>query len=173
MSLDRLNRRTWLLAAGAGALSSSPLWAQSNKYPVRNIRMIVPFPATGGPDTVGRLVALMLSQKWGQQIVVENMPGASGQIGTNHVVKAPADGYTLLFAPPTPITIAQQFDPKPAYDPTKDLVPASLMGRNPAVIVTAPLLRPPFFRPHPARSQSRNDAARQVRRFRRPDWRWQ
>jgi tripartite-type tricarboxylate transporter receptor subunit TctC len=135
MSLKTFNRRTWLMAAGASAVSTSPLWAQSSKYPARNIRMIVPFPATGGPDTVGRLVALMLSQKWGQQIVVENMPGASGQIGTNYVVKAPADGYTLLFAPPTPITIAQHFDPKPAYDPTKDLVPASLMGRNPAVIV--------------------------------------
>ena len=135
MSPVRLNRRALLLAAGTSAISSNSLWAQSSKYPTRNIRMIVPFPATGGPDTVGRLVALMLSQKWGQQIVVENMPGASGQIGTNYVVKSPADGYTMLFAPPTPITIAQHFDPKPAYDPTKDLVPASLMGRNPAVIV--------------------------------------
>ncbi len=135
MSHPPFNRRTLLMAAGMGALTTRPLWAQSSKYPNRNIRMIVPFPATGGPDTVGRLVALMLSQKWGQPITVENMPGASGQIGTNHVVKAPADGYTLLFAPPTPITIAPHFEPKPAYDPTRDLLPASLMGRNPAVIV--------------------------------------
>ena len=110
-------------------------YAQSAKYPSRSIRMIVPFPAAGGPDTVGRLAASILGNKWGQQIVVENMPGASGQIGTNYVVKAPADGYTLLFSPPTPITIAEHFDPKPPYDANRDLIPAALLGRNPAVIV--------------------------------------
>jgi len=105
------------------------------KYPQKNIRMVVPFPAGGGPDTVGRLIAQLLSTKWGQTITVENVAGASGQIGTQAVVRAAADGYTLLFSPPTPITIAEFFSPKPAYDAATDLAPAALIGRNPAIIV--------------------------------------
>ena len=128
-------RRKVLGAAALGMLNSGFSYAQNSKYPSRNIRMVVPFPAAGGPDTVGRLAASILGTKWGQQIVVENMPGASGQIGTNYVVKAASDGYTLLFSPPTPITIAEQFDPKPPYDANRDLIPAALLGRNPAVIV--------------------------------------
>ena len=105
------------------------------KYPQKNIRMVVPFPAGGGPDTVGRLIAQLLSTKWGQTITVENVAGASGQIGTQAVVRAAADGHTLLFSPPTPITIAEFFSPKPAYDAATDLAPAALIGRNPAIIV--------------------------------------
>jgi tripartite-type tricarboxylate transporter receptor subunit TctC len=128
-------RRKLISGIALSPLASSLTHAQSVKYPSRSIKMIVPFPAAGGPDTVGRLAASILGTKWGQQVVVENMPGASGQIGTNHVVKAPADGYTLLFSPPTPITIAEHFDPKPPYDANRDLIPAALLGRNPAVIV--------------------------------------
>ncbi len=128
-------RRRLLGGIALSALSPSFSQAQNNKYPSKSIRMIVPFPAAGGPDTVGRLAASILGTKWGQQIVVENMPGASGQIGTNYVVKAPADGYTMLFSPPTPITIAEHFEPKPPYDANRDLIPAALLGRNPAVIV--------------------------------------
>jgi len=97
--------------------------------------MVVPFPAGGGPDHVGRLMAQIFSTRWGQSIVVENIAGASGQIGTQAVVRASADGYTLLFAPPTPITIAEHFTPKPAYDAQRDLTTAGLLGRNPAIIV--------------------------------------
>ena len=128
-------RRKFLGGIALSTMGAGLSYAQSAKYPSRSIRMIVPFPAAGGPDTVGRLAASILGNKWGQQIVVENMPGASGQIGTNYVVKAPADGYTLLFSPPTPITIAEHFDPKPPYDANRDLIPAALLGRNPAVIV--------------------------------------
>jgi len=132
----KMNRRDLLQTMGALSLGSTNAFAQTAKYPSKSIKMVVPFPPTGGPDTVGRLVAQMLSQKWGEQIVIENMAGASGQIGTNYVVRAQPDGYTMLFAPPTPITIAAHFDPKPAYDVNRDLIPAALMGRNPAVIVT-------------------------------------
>jgi len=129
------SKRKLLSAFALSTLGAGFSNAQNAKYPSKSIRMIVPFPAAGGPDTVGRLAASILGPKWGQQIVVENMPGASGQIGTNHVVKAPSDGYTLLFSPPTPITIAEHFDPKPPYDSNRDLIPAALLGRNPAVIV--------------------------------------
>lgn len=97
--------------------------------------MLIPFPPGGGPDAVGRLIAQTLAARWGQPIVVDNMGGASGQIGTQAAVRAAADGHTLLFSPPTPITIAEHFTPKPAYDVTRDLTPVALIGRNPAVIV--------------------------------------
>lgn len=97
--------------------------------------MLIPFPPGGGPDAVGRLIAQTLSARWGHAVVVENVGGASGQIGTQAVVRAPADGYTLLFSPPTPITIAEHFTPRPSYDITRDLTPVALIGRNPAVIV--------------------------------------
>lgn len=119
------------------ALAAWPLGApaQTGKFPTKPVRMIVPFPAGGGPDSVGRLVAQILGARWGQGIVVENISGASGQIGTQAVARSAPDGYTVLFAPPTPITIAELFVPKPPYDVDADLAPLALIGRNPAVIV--------------------------------------
>ena len=134
MSNLHSTRRMALGAMAAGWMATWPAWAQS-KYPAKPVRMIVPFPAGGGPDSVGRLVAQILGARWGQSIVVENIAGASGQIGTQAVARAQSDGYTLLFAPPTPITIAELFLPKPSYDVDRDLTPVALVGRNPAVIV--------------------------------------
>ena len=115
MSNLHSTRRMALGAMAAGWMATWPAWAQS-KYPAKPVRMIVPFPAGGGPDSVGRLVAQILGARWGQSIVVENIAGASGQIGTQAVVRAQPDGHTLLFAPPTPIPIAELFLPKPSYE---------------------------------------------------------
>ena len=134
MNPKLISRRRLVQHIGLGALLPWATLAQTAKYPSRNIRMIVPFPAGGGPDAVARLMAQILSQRWGQSIVVENIGGASGQIGTQAVVRAAADGYTLLFSPPTPITIAEHFLPKPPYDALHDLSTAGLLGRNPAII---------------------------------------
>jgi len=128
-------RRKLVLSAALGALVSPIAWAQKPKFPNRVVKMVVPSTPGGGPDFVGRLVAQMLSVKWGQSIIVENLAGASMQLGTNSVVKAMPDGHTVLFTPPTPITIANFFEPKPPYEVNKDLVTAGLMGRNPALIV--------------------------------------
>ena len=135
MNPKLISRRRLVQHIGLGALLPWATLAQTAKYPSRNIRMIVPFPAGGGPDAVARLMAQIFSQRWGQSIVVENIGGASGQIGTQAVVRAAADGYTLLFSPPTPITIAEHFLPKPPYDALHDLSTAGLLGRNPAIIV--------------------------------------
>jgi len=126
-------RRFWLAAAGLLAVARAA--AQSGKYPSRTVKLIVPSPPGGGPDIVGRLVAQHLTHRWGQQVIVENISGASMQIGTLAVVRAAPDGYTLLFSPPTPITIAENFDPKPPYDARRDLATIALVGRNPALIV--------------------------------------
>jgi tripartite-type tricarboxylate transporter receptor subunit TctC len=90
-------RRNFLhLAAGAAALPalSRITWAQG--YPSRPVRVIVPFAAGGGVDIIARLMGQWLSERLGQPFVIENRPGAGGNIGTEAVVRAPADGYTLL-----------------------------------------------------------------------------
>jgi len=130
-----ISRRKALASLGAAAMLPFIADAQGQKYPNKTIRMVIPFPAGGGPDSVGRLIAQILGARWGQSIVVDNVAGASGQIGTQAVVRSISDGYTVLFAPPTPITIAEYFLPKPSYDIAQDLTPVALIGRNPAVIV--------------------------------------
>src|SRR5262249_38661607 len=94
----KLPRRIFLhLAAGAAALPTVSRIARAQAYPTRPVRIIVPFAAGGGPsDTVARLIGQWLSERLVQPFVIENRPGAGGNIGTEAVVRAPADGYTLL-----------------------------------------------------------------------------
>jgi tripartite-type tricarboxylate transporter receptor subunit TctC len=128
-----LSRREFCTFAAAMACASA--YAQSPKYPSRPVKLIVPSPPGGGPDIVGRLIAQMLTQRWGQSVFIENVSGASGQVGALQVVRAAPDGTTLLFSAPTPITVADNFDPKPQYDARRELVTAGMLGRNPALLV--------------------------------------
>src|SRR5678810_456219 len=90
-------RRTFLRAAmGAAALSAAPRFARAQAYPSRPVRIIVGFPPGGATDIQARLMGQWLSDRLGQPFIVENRAGASGNIGTEAVAKAPADGYTLL-----------------------------------------------------------------------------
>lgn len=132
-SADHGRRRA--LAGGAALVASPWVRAQGARFPARPVKLIVPSPPGGGPDIVARLVATLWSQRFGQQVVVENIAGASGQVGTQAVVRAAPDGHTLLFSPPTPITIAENFEPKPVYEARRDLATAGLLGRNPALLV--------------------------------------
>src|SRR5438309_4985456 len=79
-------------------LCAVALPASGSDYPNRAIKIVVPFAAGGGTDVLARIIAQNLNAKWGQAVVVENQPGASGALGTRAVMKAPADGYTLLMA---------------------------------------------------------------------------
>src|SRR5438445_7387405 len=93
----KLPRRQFLhLAAGAAALAVAPRIAFAQAYPTRPVRLIVMAPAGGGYDIVARLMSHFLSERLGQQFIVENRPGAGGNIGTETVARAAADGYTLL-----------------------------------------------------------------------------
>jgi len=95
----KLPRRTFLhLAVGAAALPAASRIARAQAYPNRPVRMIVPFGPAGTTDIVARLMGQWLSEHLGQQFVVENRPGGAGNIGTEAVVRAPADGYTLLMS---------------------------------------------------------------------------
>ena len=125
-----------LVLAACLAISASA-WAQS--YPTKPVRMIVAFPAGGGSDIVGRIVAAKLSERLGQQVVVENRAGGGGSIGAEAAVKSAPDGYTIALAGTSEVAI-NPFIYKLAYDPVKDLVPIGLVGTTPMVIVVTPSL---------------------------------
>lgn len=107
------------------------------KYPSRPIRVIVPFAPGGGLDISTRLIAQKLTEKWGQNIVVDTRPGAATIVGTEIASKAPADGYTLLMITTT-FAINPGLRAKLPYDPLKDFTPVTQLNSQPNVIVVAP-----------------------------------
>src|SRR5258708_30435176 len=96
--------------------------ASAQNYPTRSITFVVPFPAGGSADTLARLIGAKLSERLGQAVVVENKPGAGGNLGTDAVAKAAPDGYTLLLTPSS-IAIAPALYTKLPFDPVKDFAP--------------------------------------------------
>lgn len=118
----------------AAACASTSARAQGDTYPSRTIKVIVPFPPGGLNDNVMRIVQPYMQQKLGQTVIVENKPGASGMIGTESVVKAPADGYTLLVVASSH-TVAPATNAHMPYDSEHDLAPVSLLMRDPLLFV--------------------------------------
>lgn len=123
-----------VLAVLAGAIA--PVAAQN--YPTKPVRVIVAFPAGGGSDVMGRIVAQKLGEKFGQQVVVDNRGGAGGSIGTEAAVKSPADGYTLQLASTSEVSINRSLYRKLSYDPLRDLVPVGMVSVTPMVLVVHP-----------------------------------
>ena len=119
-----------VLAAALAAFAAT-LGAQT--YPSKPIRLVVPYSPGAGTDTISRILAQKLSDALGQQVVVDNRPGAGGTIGTEIVAHAPADGYTLLFAP-TSHAINPNLYPKLGFDTQKDFVPISVVASLPVVL---------------------------------------
>jgi len=116
--------------------ASSTVLAQT--YPNRSIRFISPFAPGGGTDIFARALSQKLSVSMGVPVVVENRPGSGGTIGTNAVVRAPADGYTILLGSPSPLTVAPSLYPKLPYDPQRDLTPITLAATVPNILVVHP-----------------------------------
>jgi len=106
-------------------------------YPSQTIKIVVPFPAGGTADTLPRIVAERLRQKWNQAVVIENKSGAGGNIGAEAVASSPADGYTLLASPPGPIAINESLYKKLAFRPA-DLMPITVLGTAPVVLDVRP-----------------------------------
>jgi tripartite-type tricarboxylate transporter receptor subunit TctC len=123
--------------AAAGLICAFP--AAGQNYPVRPVRLVVAFPAGGGIDTVTRLLAPKLSEALGQQMVVENRVGASGNIGTDHVAKSPPDGYAVLMAYSSHASNGALFEKLP-FDTVRDFQPVSLIGEVPHIILVNPAL---------------------------------
>jgi tripartite-type tricarboxylate transporter receptor subunit TctC len=126
-----------LAALGLALALSHPASAQT--YPSKPIRMVVGFPAGGTTDVMGRLISQKLSERLGQQVVVDNRPGASGMIGADAVAKAAPDGYTLLMSSSTHATYAALYANAP-FDAVKDFEPISFIGTTPYVMVVHPSL---------------------------------
>jgi len=132
-------RRFAVVLLCVAALASGSGIAVAQTYPERPIRVIVPFSPGGAVDGPMRLLAQEMSKKLGQQVVVENKPGAGATIGSELVAKAPADGYTLLLASQTNAISASLYRAL-AYDPIEDFAPIALIGREPGVLVVYPAL---------------------------------
>jgi tripartite-type tricarboxylate transporter receptor subunit TctC/L-alanine-DL-glutamate epimerase-like enolase superfamily enzyme len=131
----RLPRRQFLrLAAGATALPTVAYMAWAQAYPARPIRLIVPFGSSGATDITARIIGQWLSERLGQQFVVENRPGAGGNLGTEAVVRAPADGYTLgLFGTPNAINVTLY--EKLNFSFVRDIAPIASVVRFPNLMV--------------------------------------
>ena len=129
--------RSWarLLAAALFVVVSS---AGAQSWPSRPVRLIVPFPPGGGSDAVGRVIAQKLSDRLGQQVMVDNRGGAGGSMGTELAVRAAPDGYTMVLASTSEIAINPSLYSRLSYDTVKDLVPVALVATTPMVVVVNP-----------------------------------
>ena len=139
--INRKRRIVATLAAVAWSLAiASPAAHAQGAYPNRPVKMVVPYPPGGSVDPVARLVAEKLGALWGQQVVVDNKPGASTIIGTDAVAKAPPDGYTILFTASTHVSNPLLFNSLP-YDSFKDFTPIAPFYKAEFVLVAHPSVK--------------------------------
>ncbi len=132
-----------LLIAGLAAALSAQL-ACAQVFPSKAIRMVVAFPPGGSTDLAARSLGEKLAASMGQPVVIDNKPGASGNIGADFVAKSPPDGYTLLMAA-TSFATAPAFFPKLSFDPVKDFAPVSMVATVPIIVVVSPSI--PAYNP--------------------------
>jgi tripartite-type tricarboxylate transporter receptor subunit TctC len=131
-----LNRMKNLLRCALLAALLTPLGALAQSWPTaKPIRLVIPFPAGGATDIVGRTIAQKLSASIGQQIVIDNKPGAGGTIGADLVAKAPADGYTILMATSSTHSVGPALSAKMPYDAFRDFAPVVHVANAPSVLV--------------------------------------
>jgi tripartite-type tricarboxylate transporter receptor subunit TctC len=131
-----LNRMKNLLRCALLAALVTPLGALAQSWPTaKPIRLVIPFPAGGATDIVGRTIAQKLSASIGQQIVIDNKPGAGGTIGADLVAKAPADGYTILMATSSTHSVGPALSAKMPYDAFRDFAPVVHVANAPSVLV--------------------------------------
>jgi tripartite-type tricarboxylate transporter receptor subunit TctC len=129
-----LAKKTIVAAALATTMFCLPHWtAMAEEYPSRLVTLVVPYPAGGGVDLVGRVIAQKLTDALGQQVLVENRPGAGSVIGARFVAKSAPDGYTLLL-----MVTGVSLNPSAGYDVTKDFAPIGLIASIPIVVMAHP-----------------------------------
>src|SRR5437879_13413539 len=116
------------------------LSAEGQGYPQRPIRMIVPFAAGGTTDALGRVLAVFMSERLGQQVVVENRPGGGGTLGAEVATRSQPDGYTLLLGSAEAFGMTEGMRQRLAYSPERDLVPVAMVARSAHIFIVEPLL---------------------------------
>ena len=136
-SASRISRALQILVPGILAVLSVaiPLPAYAQAYPSRPVKLVVPFPPGGSLDFTGRLIAQRLTEMWGQSVVVENKPGAGGNIGADFVAKSAPDGYTILLGALSTHAVNPNLYAKMPYDAVKDFAPITLIAITPNVLV--------------------------------------
>ena len=127
-----------ILVVMAGVLLSAYGPVHADAYPAKPIRMLVPFPPGGGGDIVARVVAQKFTERWGQQVIVDNRAGANGNIASEIIARAVPDGYTLYMASAGPITINPSLYEGLGFDPARDLAPVALAAPVYYVLVAHP-----------------------------------
>jgi tripartite-type tricarboxylate transporter receptor subunit TctC len=132
-----LRRRFLRLAAGAAALPAVSRFSWAQAYPSRPVRWIVGFPAGGAADIIARIMGQWLSERLGQQFVIQNRPGAASNIAAEAVVRAPADGYTLLWITQVNATNTSLYD-NLSFDFSNDIAPVASIARSPFVMLVNP-----------------------------------
>jgi len=130
------SRYLFVIAVAAGF--SNGAWAQN--YPSKPVRMVVPYPPGGGTDIIARPLAQRLTEGLGQQVIVDNRAGASGNLGMESVAKTPADGYTIVLALNAQWAVNPSLYQKLPYDPVRDFAPITLLGAAPYLLVVHPTL---------------------------------
>lgn len=134
------NRSARAVAACCALLALGSLNAAAQNYPTKPIRVVVPFPPSGAADLLTRTIGQKLGETVGQQFIVDNRPGAGGNLGLEIVAKAPADGYTAVMAAVTTNAIGMSTYAKLNYNLEKDLLPVTLVGNVPHILVSHPTL---------------------------------
>jgi tripartite-type tricarboxylate transporter receptor subunit TctC len=131
-----MNTRLIALAL-LSALATSPTTAQerADAFPTRAIKIVVPFPAGGPSDVLARMIGQKMSEDWGQPVVIENRPGAKTVLGAQQVAKAAPDGYTLLMAIDSTLTMNQYLYRAPPYDPFNDFAPITLTAKTMQLLI--------------------------------------
>jgi len=128
----------WFAAACAAACVAIAPHAWAQAYPSKTVRVVVPYPGGSTPDIVARTLATKLQTSFGQPFIVENKPGAGGNIGADAVAKAAPDGHTLLVAVNGPVAVNKHLYKEMPYDPDKDLLPISLLASSPQMLAVIP-----------------------------------
>jgi tripartite-type tricarboxylate transporter receptor subunit TctC len=129
---------TRIVALAGAILAAAMAMATAQTFPAKPVRIMVGLAPGGTTDLVARVLAQRLTESWGQNVVVENRPGASGMIGAEVVAKAAPDGHTLLISPQTSIAVAPALYGKAPYDTLKDFAPITLVGSTPLLMVVHP-----------------------------------
>jgi len=129
---------TWALTVGGASFAQASESQTATPYPARPLHLIVPYPAGGGADHWGRLIAKKLTETLGQSVLVENITGAGGNKGTTAAASANPDGYTLLLGSVGPLAVHQFTYSALAFDPERDFVPIALLESSPILLVASP-----------------------------------
>ena len=133
-------RLSLLLHALTACAVLMPLPAAAQSWPAKPVRIIVPYPAGGTSDILARMLGQKLSEAWSQPVVVENKPGANGNVGGDFVAKSPPDGYTLLLCDVGALAISPSVYTKLGFDPNKDFAPVTMVAYSPHILAVNPEL---------------------------------